>query len=47
MIKRIVGDLLSLIFGNNEEEYEPSKGEYGFFVIVILMIVVYVTFESI
>jgi len=39
-MKRIIGDLLSLIFGGGDENYTPSKGEYTFFGAVVLMCVI-------
>ncbi len=41
-MKRVVGDLLSLVFGMGEDDYEPTKGEYFFFVGVVLMMIVMV-----
>lgn len=39
MIKRTVGDFLSLVVGNNDEDYEPTKSEYWMFAIFVFIIV--------
>jgi len=36
-MKRIIGDILSLILGNNDEKYEPSKIEYTIFGLILLL----------
>jgi hypothetical protein len=42
MIKRAVGDILSLITSNNDEDYEPSKSEYWMFGIICIVIIAFI-----
>ena len=37
-MKRVFGDILSLITGNNEDDYQPSKPEWLYLTITIVMI---------
>lgn len=36
----MIGDILSLIFGGGDENYEPTKDEYLFFWVTVAMMAI-------
>ena len=38
-LKRTIGDVLSVLTGNNDEDYEPTKDEYMYFWLMLFFFI--------